>query len=81
MLLRKVVDLYEYMDEWEKFSESSLPEKDDFYSNLNMENNTDADYNHGKRVCNVFEIKNLGEYHGLYLNSDTLLLADVFENF
>ena len=58
-----------------------MPEKDDFYSNLNLENNTDADYIHGKRVCNVFEIKNLGGYHGLYLNSDTLLLADVFENF
>ena len=81
MLLRKGVDLYEYMDKREKFSESSLPEKGDFYSNLNLENNTDADYIHGKRVCNVFEIKNLGGYHGFYLNSDTLLLVDVFENF
>ena len=51
------------------------------YSNLNMEHITDTDSIHGKRVCKDFEIKNLGEYHDLYLKSDTLLLADVFENF
>ena len=51
------------------------------YSNLNMEHITDTDYIHGKRVCKDFEIKALGEYHDLYLKSDTLLLADVFENF
>ena len=52
-----------------------------FYSNLNMEDITDAVYTHVKRVCKDFEIKNLGEYHDLYLKSDTLLLADVFKNF
>ena len=45
-----------------------------------MEDITDADYAHAKRVCKDFEIKNL-EYHGLYIESDTLFLADVFENF
>ena len=46
-----------------------------------MEDNIDADYTHTKRVCKDFEIKSLGEYHGLHIQSDTLLLADVFENF
>ena len=46
-----------------------------------MEEITNANYMHGKRVCEDFEIKNLGEYHDLHLKSDTLLLADVFENF
>ena len=46
-----------------------------------MEDITDADYAHSKRVCKDFEIKTFGEYHDLYLQSDTLLLADVFENF
>ena len=45
-----------------------------------MENIADADYAHAKRMCKDFETKNLGEYHDLYFQSDTLLLADVFEN-
>ena len=80
-MLWKGVYPYEYMDDWEKFNETSLPEKEDFYSHLNMEDITDADYAHTKRVCKDFEIKNLGEYHDLYVQSNTLLLADVFENF
>ena len=59
LLLRKVVYPYEYMDEWEKFNEKSLLEKDYFYSNLNMKNITDADYLHANRVCNNFEIKKI----------------------
>ena len=69
------------MDDWEKFNETSLSEKEDFYSHLDMEDITDADYAHAKRVCKDFEIKNSGEYHDLYVQSDTFLLADVFENF
>ena len=46
-----------------------------------MEDITDADYAYAKRVCKDFEITNLGEYHDLYVQSDTLLLADLFENF
>ena len=55
------------MDEWEKFNETLLPEKEEFYSNLNMEDVTDTDYMHPKRVCKDFEITHLGEYHDLYL--------------
>ena len=68
------------MDDWEKFNEVSLPEKKN-YSHLNMQDITDADFAHAKRVCTDFKIKNLGEYHDLYVQSNTLLLADVFENF
>ena len=68
------------MDDWEKFNET-LPEKQDFYNNFNMEDITDADYTHGKRVCKDFKINHLGKHHCFYVQSDTLLLADVFENF
>ena len=81
LLLQKGVYPYEYMDDWQKLNETSLPEKEDFYSHLNMEDITDADYTQAKRVCKGFEIKNLGEYHDLYVPSDTLLLVNVFENF
>ena len=81
LLLRKGVYPYEYMDNWEKFNELSLPNKESFYSNLNMENIDDIDYRHGNNVFKNFKLKNLGEYHDLYVQSDTLLLADVFENF
>ena len=69
------------MDNWEKFNEASLTEKEDFYSHLNMEDISDADYAHAKKFCEDFAIKNLGEHHDLYVQSDALLLADVFENF
>ena len=72
---------YQYMDKWEKFKEESLPDKECFYSKLNNEHITDEDYAHAQKVWNTFNIKNLGEYHDLYVQSDTLLLADVFENF
>ena len=81
LLLRKGVYPYEYMDCWEKFNETSLPSKKDFYSNLNMENIDDIDYRLGNNVFKRFKLKSLGEYHDLYIQSDTLLLADVFENF
>ena len=79
MLLRKGVLSYQYMNEWEKFNKTLLPEKEEFYSTLYLENIADANYTHAERVCKDFEIKNLGKYHDLYLKNDTLLLADVFE--
>ena len=69
------------MDNWEKFNETSLPNQESFYSNLNMENIDDTDYRHGNNVFKRFKLKNLGEHHDLYVQSDTLLLADVIENF
>ena len=74
-MLRKGVYPYEYMDNWERFNETSLPSKESFYSNLNMEDIDDIDYRHGNNVFNKLKLNNLGDYH------DTLLLADVFENF
>ena len=55
--------------------------KKHFYSDLNMDDIIDVDNAHAKRVCKDFKIKNLGEYHDLYVQSDTLLLANIFENF
>ena len=69
------------MESWEKFNETSLPKKEYFYSELNKQHITDEDYAHAKKVLNTFKIKNLGEYHDLNIQSDTSLLADVFENF
>ena len=80
-MLRKVVYPYEYMDNWERFNETSLPSKESFYSNLNMEDIDDIDYRHGNNVFNKFKLNNLGDYHNLYVQNDTLLLADMFENF
>ena len=74
------------MDSWERFNETSLSDKESFYSNLNIEDITEVDHRYAKRVFNEvapknLSNKNLGDYHDLYVQSDTLLLADVFENF
>ena len=64
-LLRKGLYPYEYVDNWERFSEISLPRKEDFYSNLNMEDINDIDYRHANNVFKRFEIKAVGQYHDL----------------
>ena len=69
------------MDSWERFDETLLPNNEAFYSELKLEDITGEDYEHAQRVWEVFRIKNLGEYHELYVQSHTLLLADVFEHF
>ena len=81
LLLRKGVYPYEYKDNWERFDETSLPDKESFYSSLNMENINDIDHRHGNNEFKNFKSKNPGKYHDLYVQSDTLLVADVFENF
>ena len=55
--------------------------KKDFHSELYSEDITDENYTHYKKVFKELELKNLGDYHDLYVQCDTLLLADVFENF
>ena len=78
-MLRHSVYPYEYMGDLEKFNETSSREKEDFYSHLNM--GEEHTYPHSKRVCKDFEIKNFGEYRDLYVQSNTLLFANIFENF
>ena len=77
---QKGVYPYDYMDSFDKFNEK-LPPKEEFYSVLNDEHISDEDYEHAKNIWNTFSLKNMGEYDDLYLESDILLLADVFENF
>ena len=81
LILRKGVYPYEYMDSFEKFNEASLPPKETFYSKLADSHISDEDYEHAKKVWKAYECETLGDYHNLYLATDTLLLADVFENF
>ena len=81
LMTKKGIYPYDYMNGFEKFSERQLPPKKDFYSKLNDCGITDKEYEHAERIWKEFEIKNLGEYHDLYLKSDVLLLADVFEEF
>ena len=79
--MQKNVYPYEFMDHWEKFNETSLPERKDFYSHLSIEDITDEDYTHAKGVCTDYQLKNLREYYDLCAQSDTLLLADVYGNY
>ena len=69
------------MDSLERFDETSLPDKEAFYSSLNMKDIIDVDHRHAKRIFKNLNNKNLGDYHDLYVQSDTILLADVFKNF
>ena len=82
LLLRKGIYPYEHMDSCERFNETSLPDdKKAFYSELNLKDITDEDYTHAQKVFEELNLKNFGDYHDLYVQCDTLLLADLFENF
>ena len=81
LLLRKGVFPYDWFDGLDKLSTNQLPPKDAFYSILNDENISDNDYKHAQNVWETFNMETMRDYHDLYLNSDVLLLADVFENF
>jgi len=69
------------MDSWERFSETRLPEKEKFYSELSNGHITDEEYAHSQAVWETFECKTLRDYHNLYVKTDVALLPDVFENF
>ena len=79
-LLGKRVYPYKYVDDSEKFKEATLPETEKLYSNLSMEDITEADYKLRKIFSKEFEKNNLSKYHNIYLKSDVLLLANVIEN-
>lgn len=81
LLCRKGVYPYEYMINWKRFEEDKLPPLKYFYSTLTDEIISDSDYSHARCIWNMFKLKNLGEYTDLYLKTDVILLADVFENF
>ena len=81
LLTQKGVYPYDYVSSIDKFSGTQLPPKSEFYSRLNYEDISDSDYQHELNVWNTFNRKTVGDYHDLYLNSDVLLIADVFESF
>ena len=78
---QKGVYPYDFMDSFEKFNQTKLPTKDQFYSILNDQHITNDEYEHAKKVWKTFKIKTMDKYHNLYFGSDVLLLTDVFENF
>ena len=78
LISRKGIYPYDYMNGIKKFSEEKLPQKEKFYSKLNDSNISDEDYDHSQRIWKEFGVKNLGEYHDLYLKSDVLLFKQMF---
>ena len=81
LLTRKGVYPYEYVNSWDRFNETQLPPIDVFYSNLNMSLIGEEDYQHAQRVWKEFGIRDLGDYHDLYLRTDVVLLANVYKAF
>ena len=81
LVRRKGVYPYDNLDGLSKFQDTEIPPKELFYSELNHSHISDEDYEHARKVWNLFQMKTIRDYHDLYLKTDVLLLADVFENF
>ena len=81
LMSQKGVYPYDFMDSFEKFDQTELPTKEEFFSTMNNQPLLNEEYDHAKKVWKAFKIKTMGQYHDLYLRSDVLLLADVFESF
>ena len=81
LLIWKEIYPYEYMNDWNKFEETNLPPRKAFYSKLNMSGVSSEDYEHATKVWNEFSLRDVGEYHDLYLKTDVILLANIFEAF
>ena len=81
LLIRKGIYPYEYMDSLDRFEETKLPSIEKFYSNLNMSGVSDGDYEQACSIWREFGIRNMGEYHDLYLRTDVVLLTNVFKSF
>ena len=81
LLIRKGIYPYEYMTDWDKFKGTKLSPREAFYSKLNMAGVREEDYEHANRTWKEFGLKDLGEYHDLYLKTDVIPLANVFEEF
>ena len=81
LLTRKGVYPYEYVNSWDRFEETQPPPLSAFYSNLNMSSISEEDYQHAQKVWEEFGIRDLGNYDDLYLRTDVVLLANVYEAF
>ena len=81
LVKKKGVYPYDYIDSITKLSEVKLPPQEEFYSELNHSHISDEDYEHARKVWNLFQMKTIRDYHDFYLKTDALLQADVFENF
>ena len=81
LVKQKGVYPYEYMNSFKKFSEDKLPDRCKFFSSLKDVCISEKDYLKANNIWNVFKMNTMGDYHDLYLKTDVLLLADVFEKF